>query len=122
MNIAANDNPLRDLPAVHILLSHPDLAELMTSRGRAAVLGAAREVLSNVRAALAADPTRSPAGELESLVFQVRSRLDRERPTLRRVLNATGILLHAGLGRAPLAAEALEAVVSTARGYSNLEF
>jgi L-seryl-tRNA(Ser) seleniumtransferase len=42
-------------------------------------------------------------------------------PSLRRVLNATGVLVHTNLGRAPLAAEALAQVVETARGYSNLE-
>ena len=48
--------------------------------------------------------------------------LDGRRPALRPVLNATGILLHTGLGRAPLAAEAVEAVAASARGYCNLEF
>src|SRR5205823_5536667 len=43
------------------------------------------------------------------------------RPSLRRVLNATGVLIHTNLGRAPLAAEAIAQVVETARGYSNLE-
>ena len=45
-----------------------------------------------------------------------------DRPWLRPVLNATGILLNTGLGRAPLAAEAAEAVDRVVRGYCNLEF
>jgi L-seryl-tRNA(Ser) seleniumtransferase len=48
--------------------------------------------------------------------------LERDRRSLRAVINATGVLLHTGLGRAPLAAEAIEAVAEVARGYSNLEF
>ena len=48
--------------------------------------------------------------------------LEGEKRLLRPVINATGILLHTGLGRAPLAAEAVEAVSAVARGYCNLEF
>ena len=44
------------------------------------------------------------------------------RPALRRVLNATGVIVHTNLGRAPLAAAALERAVEAARGYSNLEY
>ena len=48
--------------------------------------------------------------------------LQSEQGTIRPVINATGILLHTGLGRAPLAAEAIEAVAAVARGYCSLEF
>ena len=48
--------------------------------------------------------------------------LERQRHALRMVINATGVLLHTGLGRAPLAREAIEAVAQVAAGYSNLEF
>jgi len=78
---------------------------------------AARAVLARAREAIGAggDP-----GDLEALL---RAELRAARaPRLRRVLNATGILVHTNLGRAPLAEHALERVVEAARGYSNLEY
>src|ERR671926_71134 len=56
-------------------------------------------------------------GELE-VVERARDRL---RPSLKRVLNATGVVVHTNLGRAPLAAEARAAVARSAEGYANLE-
>ena len=77
---------------------------------------AARTVLERAREEIRAgaepgDLARRLHGELRAL----------RAPSLRRVLNATGVLVHTNLGRAPLAAEALAQVVETARGYSNLE-
>ena len=57
-----------------------------------------------------------------SLARRAREIVLNTRPLLRPVINATGILLHTGLGRAPLAEEAVEAVAAVARGYCNLEF
>ena len=73
---------------------------------------------SAVRAArgdgrIAADPQSLAGRSLEIL--------ESERATFRPVINATGVLLHTGLGRAPLAEEAIEAVAAVARGYCNLE-
>ena len=62
----------------------------------------------------APSPATFPSGWLRSCVA-VRA------PSLRRVLNATGVIVHTNLGRAPLAEEAIAQVVETARGYSNLE-
>jgi L-seryl-tRNA(Ser) seleniumtransferase len=87
--------------------------------GRAAVLQAARETLEEARLALLrGGPT--PV-DMDWIVAQVEVRLQAERPALRPVLNVTGILIHTGLGRSPLAQEAVEAVVEIARGYCNLE-
>src|SRR5207248_7960067 len=62
-------------------------------------------------------------GEPGDLFARFRVELaDARRPALRRVLNATGVIVHTNLGRAPLAEEALARVVETARGYSNLEY
>lgn len=80
----------------------------------------AREILDAWRARIAAGAAF--AGDPSQLAQEVLAALSAEHPSLRRLLNATGILLHTGLGRAPLAPEALAAVQEIAAGYSNLEF
>ena len=99
---------LRDLPSVD---------ELTRGTDDPLAVEAARTVLSQAREEIRAgvepgDLRERLAAELE------RAR----RPRLRRVLNATGVIVHTNLGRAPLAEAALERVVDTARGYSNLEY
>jgi L-seryl-tRNA(Ser) seleniumtransferase len=79
-------------------------------------------VVEAVRESLAAARSRR-AGPPESWASDVRERLsDRARPSLRIVLNATGVVLHTNLGRAPLAPEAVAAMAEVGPGYSNLEF
>ena len=65
---------------------------------------------------------RPAAVDAPSLARRAQAIIQGARPLLRPVINATGILLHTGLGRAPLAEEAVEAVSAVARGYCNLEF
>jgi len=98
---------LRDLPSVD---------ELARGVDDPLAVGAARTVLERAR-----DEIRAGAepGDLTRLLHE-ELRATRA-PSLRRVLNATGVLVHTNLGRAPLAEEALEQVVAAARGYSNLE-
>jgi L-seryl-tRNA(Ser) seleniumtransferase len=99
---------LRDLPSVD---------ELARTVDDPLAVDAARRVLARAREAIGAGT--SP-GDLAALL---RAELRAARaPRLRRVLNATGVLVHTNLGRAPLAAQALERVVEAARGYSNLEY
>ena len=98
---------LRDLPSVD---------ELARAADDPLAVDAARAVLERAREEIraGADPGDLPA--------RVRDELTAVRaPSLRRVLNATGVIVHTNLGRAPLAAEALAQVVEAARGYSNLE-
>jgi L-seryl-tRNA(Ser) seleniumtransferase len=106
----------RDLPPVDRLLRDPLLASLP----RELALQAAREVLDDARrATLNGAWTFSPA-DLPGLVEQrVRAATA---PRLRPVLNASGVIIHTNLGRAPLSAAALEAAQEAAAGYSNLEF
>ncbi|MFL5688306.1 MAG: L-seryl-tRNA(Sec) selenium transferase, partial [Chloroflexota bacterium] len=99
---------LRDLPSVD---------ELARAVDDPLAVDAARRVLDQAREDIraGADP-----GDLSS---RLREELDRaRRPRLRRVLNATGVIVHTNLGRAPLAAEAIARVEEVARGYSNLEY
>jgi L-seryl-tRNA(Ser) seleniumtransferase len=104
----------RQLPSVDRLLHQPGIQELLETAPRGAVVAAVRESLEAAR-------TRR-AGPPEHWEDDVRERLARRRvPSLRPVLNATGVVLHTNLGRAPLPAAAIEAMVAIANGYSNLE-
>ena len=104
---------LRDLPSVDELLRDERLA----SRPRELAVATARSVLDDAR-----DEIRR-GGDPGPIVDAVLRELDRaQRPSLRRVLNATGVLVHTNLGRAPLADAALARVAEVGGGYSNLEF
>ncbi|HEY2542023.1 MAG TPA: L-seryl-tRNA(Sec) selenium transferase [Gaiellaceae bacterium] len=98
---------LRDLPSVD---------ELARDVGDPLAVDAARVVLARAR-----EEIRQGA-EPGDLAARLRAELETTRaPSLRRVLNATGVIVHTNLGRAPLAPEALVRVHEAARGYSNLE-
>jgi L-seryl-tRNA(Ser) seleniumtransferase len=115
-------NPLRALPQVQRLLELPEAGGLCITYGRTAVTNALRDVLAGFRAQLTSGlPAALP--EPQSLLTQAAQALaERRRPGLRGALNATGIVLHTNLGRAPLAAEAIAAVAEVAQNYCNLEF
>lgn len=114
-------SPLRDLPSVDALLRQPAVASLLEEFPRGEVLASIRAVLAERRAALIAGDAAA-AADAPSWPLLVRQQLQqRSQPNLRRVINATGIVLHTNLGRAPLAPEAIEAVANVAAGYSNLE-
>jgi len=104
---------LRDLPSVDGLLRDERLA----TEPHDLVVAAARTVLTRARLEIGAgaDP-----GEIVDRVLEELARA--RRPSLRRVLNATGVLVHTNLGRAPLAAAAIARVVEVGGGYSNLEY
>jgi L-seryl-tRNA(Ser) seleniumtransferase len=113
---------LRNLPPVNIVLDQEILTNMRTQRGHHTIVHAVRLAISEARMALqngketSTDPTALAQRASEIL------KEDRDRPLLRHVINATGVLLHTGLGRAPLAEQAIEAVGTIARGYCNLEF
>jgi L-seryl-tRNA(Ser) seleniumtransferase len=99
---------LRDLPSVD---------ELARTSDDPLAVGAARAVLGRAREQIQAGA--NPGDLAEQLHAELRAA---RAPRLRRVLNATGVIVHTNLGRAPLAAGALEHVAQAARGYSNLEY
>jgi L-seryl-tRNA(Ser) seleniumtransferase len=115
----------RKLPSVDELRRRPDLAAIVASEGQTTVTDAARAVLARVRAEIAAEKLDAAAVDLalsgisNAVERQVRQSLTY---SLRPVINATGVILHTNLGRAPLAACALEHVREAASAYSNLEF
>ncbi len=115
-----SDSGMRRLPAVHAVLDRPGLADWLLSQGRQAVVDAVRSAIDEAREELRGG--REPAVDVDALAQRAVVLLGTGRPTLRPVVNATGILLNTGLGRAPLAEEAIEAVMKVARGYCNLEF
>jgi L-seryl-tRNA(Ser) seleniumtransferase len=105
----------RQLPSVDRLLQEPAVEALLRVAPRSAVVEAVRDSLAAAR-------TRR-AGPPEDWGAEIADRLEqRTRPGLRQVLNATGVVLHTNLGRAPLAEVAVRAMVAIAGGYSNLEF
>jgi L-seryl-tRNA(Ser) seleniumtransferase len=115
----------RRLPSVDELLRSPELAAIVSSEGQASVTDAARVVLTRLRAEIAAARLDAAAVDLalsgiaDAVERQVRQALTY---SIRPVINATGVILHTNLGRAPLAASALEHVRHASEGYSNLEF
>ena len=113
---------LRSIPSVNELLDSPPLRRLVSRVSHSVVVSGVRDFLENLRreARSAAAEIKLPAaGELAERIADWILR--DERPKLRPVINATGILLHTGLGRAPLAKEALQAMVDVAAGYCSLE-
>ena len=111
---------LRALPKMDLLLARPALAG--SPLPYALRRQAARQVLDEYRAALRAGALSAVPGldELEQSVLRRGAELSR--PALGRVINATGVVLHTNLGRAPLSPRAAAAVGEAARGYSNLEY
>jgi L-seryl-tRNA(Ser) seleniumtransferase len=104
---------LRDLPSIDKLLADVRLAD----EPHEPAVEAARAVLERAREEIRAG--REPQPLVDAVLEEIaRAR----RPSLRRVLNATGVLVHTNLGRAPLAEAALERVAEVGAGYSNLEY
>jgi L-seryl-tRNA(Ser) seleniumtransferase len=115
----------RKLPSVDELLQSRELAAVISSKGQAAVTDAARAVLARLRAEIAAD--RLEASGVDLALSTISAAIERQLRrslsySLRPVINATGVILHTNLGRAPLSAAALEHIRDAATGYSNLEF
>lgn len=113
---------LADLPNMNRLLESAGAKALSSEYGRQAVSEAFRDELDLLREAIRSGMLQA-VPEDDSIAISAKDRLvRRSRPGLRRVINATGIVLHTNLGRAPMAQEAIEAVARVAAGYSNLEF
>jgi L-seryl-tRNA(Ser) seleniumtransferase len=114
----------RRIPAIERLLASPAFAELLSAWPRARVVAALQAEQAAVRAEL--EGGRPPPSWLEepaAYAGRVALHLEREGvPSLRRVINATGVVLHTNLGRAPLAERAIAAVSGVVGGYTSLEF
>ena len=115
----------RKLPSVDELQRSPGIVALVSKEGQAAVTDAARAVLATLRQEIATGRLDANGVDLalsgleDAVTRQVRQALQH---SLCSVINATGVILHTNLGRAPLAASALEHIREIAGSYSNLEF
>ncbi len=116
---------LRHLPGVNEVLERFEVLRLCELHSRDLVTQAAREVLAQLRLQVR-DGQMDRAGltcAAQGLPDLVEAKLKRRsRPSLVRVINATGVILQTNLGRAPLSEQAIERIAKVARGYSNLEF
>jgi L-seryl-tRNA(Ser) seleniumtransferase len=108
-------DPRRRLPSVDRLLHDPGLAPVLAAHPRAIVVDAVRTLVGRVRAGRSAPP----ASWLDAVAELA---AERTVASLRPVINATGVVLHTNLGRAPLAPAAIEAMQAVAAGYSTLEY
>jgi len=122
---AAASELFRKLPSVDDVLRDPAVLALVASYGRDFVVDASRVVLDRLRQEIASGLLGEDALELAlpglagAVENQLRSALSY---SLRSVINATGVILHTNLGRAPLGQAAIEHIRETAASYSNLEF
>ena len=113
---------LKKIPKVDDLLRSPALAEAVAQYGTRAVTEAVRSELEHLRQAILARQVDA-VPEPEALCGQIRDRVLRSAlPSLRSVINGTGIILHTNLGRACLSEKAARAVSDAAKSYSNLEY
>ena len=113
---------LRQIPSVDELLGAPAAARLIEMAGRSMVVGALREVLGDLRKDAgngAVGAEFRTAEILENVAQRIGNAL---KPSLRAVINATGVVLHTNLGRAPLAKATLDGIAATSTRYSNLEY
>lgn len=107
---------LRALPSVHQVLEEKPAAALVAAHGRPLVRFAVQRILEEERRGGAVAEPKDRWSAIERVIKELR------RPRLRPVVNATGVILHTNLGRAPLAAAAAEAAAAIAGRYSTLEF
>src|SRR5947207_2149435 len=117
---------LRSLPSIERLLERPAALQLSAAIGRERVRDLLRDITGELRDEVTSGKWTA-IDEEHSLFDEIESRLriqaaKNAQPSLRRVINATGVILHTNLGRAPLARQAMEAVSEAASNYSNLEY
>jgi len=109
-------DPRRRLPAVDALLAEPDIAALVAAHPRSVVVRAVRETIEGARTSGGAAPAEGWGAAVLDRVHRLAA------PSLEPVINATGVVLHTNLGRAPLAPAAIAAMARIAGSYSNLEY
>src|SRR5438128_209695 len=109
-------DPRRQLPSIDALLAGPGVAALLAEHPRALVVKAARAAVDAARLSGGAAPAEGWDAAVRAAVVRLAE------PSLAPVINATGVVLHTNLGRAPLAAAAIAAITRVAVGYAALEY
>jgi L-seryl-tRNA(Ser) seleniumtransferase len=109
-------DPRRQLPAVDALLAEPAVAGLVAAHPRSLVVRAVRETVEAARTGGGGAPPEGWSAAVLARVHRLAT------PSLGPVINATGVVLHTNLGRAPLAGAAIAAMTRIAAGYANLEY
>ena len=113
---------LQTIPSIEKILQTSKAQSLMTVYGRPLTMDALRKTLEEVRGDLELNPT-AEVPDNESILSTTQSLLSNWiKPTLQPVINATGVILHTNLGRAPLSKATISAMDEISLGYSNLEF
>ena len=116
-----NNALLRTLPRVEDVIAHPTLAQLEQSLPHAIVANAARAAVDAARQSILAG--NAPQTDVATIAQAAADEAGKLlAPSLRRVVNATGVILHTNLGRSPLAPQAVDAVNNVMAGYSTLEY
>src|SRR6516164_4822335 len=122
LRVPMGDNPFRNLPSVNDILDSTAVKALARDHAHDLIISAIREELAEVRQQLSQGLPVDGECRAEVVAARVARRVHHQvKPKLRTVINATGILLHTNLGRAPIAEEAAHAAFEAARGYLNLE-
>ncbi|HEY95767.1 MAG TPA: L-seryl-tRNA(Sec) selenium transferase [Dehalococcoidia bacterium] len=114
------ENEFRRLPGVDTVISDERIARLAARYPYDLLVNLVREQLEKARELISSG---NPCPSLDDIVQSVSTQLDRlENPALRPVINATGVVIHTNLGRAPMSKETITAMDTISRDYSNLEF
>lgn len=115
---------LRDLPSVEALLQDTAGVGLTETFGRPLVVEAIRFAISDTRNKIRAETIREGELSLSNLILREAEQIAKKwtMPSLVHVINATGVILHTNLGRAPLSRAAIQAIEQAGTGYSNLEY
>lgn len=112
---------LSKLPSVDLLLSRPTMMAMMVEYGRPLALEAIRTAIEEIRQKAISDHSQVP--EIDAFMARAEQLLEQwVRPTLEPVINATGVILHTNLGRAPLSEATIASMQAVSSGYSTLEF
>lgn len=118
----ASKNLLRSLPSVSALLETQEVADWLQGMPRSLVVAAVQTAIDDARQRIIDGEVAEEFSTEEILTVAEEELTRRALPSLQAVVNATGIVLHTGLGRAPLSEAAIEAIVEGASGYCNLEY
>ena len=113
---------LRKIPKIDEVLQDERLFFFTESTPRAVIVDSVREVIDELRKDIL-EGRRSQMGTKETLMTEIVARITgKKKKSLRRVINATGVVLHTNLGRANLSDKACESIMDVARNYTNLEY